>query len=109
MYVFRIVHGCFGRISFDADENDKGERREMFINLYEHSLLIRGNVSVLGDSVVADKIEINSGSGNSISPVECLTLSEDGTTWNDSFGNTSTIQRFGEIVTVGKSLLVTSR
>ena len=109
MFIFSVVHGCYGRISEVVDTpKDVSEHREpLVVDLREHSLLIRGEISVMGDWVVAKHIEINSNSNNIKRAWKCLELSEDSSSWNDKNGDTATIQKFNEIVTIGRTLFVT--
>tara|TARA_R110000765_G_scaffold300182_2_gene394838 strand:- start:564 stop:875 length:312 start_codon:yes stop_codon:yes gene_type:complete len=102
MFIFKIIDGDFVLISEVTD----GGRKSTAFNIKEHSFLIRGNVRIINNSVTANSIEINS-SRNVGKGIDYLNLSSNGDGWINRRGDSADIQRFEEIVTCGKVLIVT--
>lgn len=101
MVIFRVIQDGRGWISeIGGDPNQK----PTIITLNNFSLLIRGDIRIVGDAVVAQSIEIISGNGETSN--NWLRLSLDKQSWVDKNGLSSDIQRFEEIVTCGSTLVV---
>ena len=101
MITFKIIDDDTVLISEVGGSDSRGAK----LSVTKHSFLIRGNIRIIRNVVTANSIEIVSNL-SSRKDIDHLILSEDGQSWVDKRGGSATIQRFNEIVTSGRVLIV---
>jgi len=103
MFIFKITKDGLAYVS-EINNDALGDKRTT-LDSEKYSFLIRGDIRIMGDTVTSDSVEIASDYSYG-KPLNYLNLSDQGDSWIDKRGDSADIQRFEEIITSGKVLVV---